>query len=94
MQALAPWALPHLANRRLEQEDEFPYAYGWLVLERPWAKGTALAHDGSNTMFYATAWLAPELGRAYVAVTNQGDAAAPVGTDAAIGLLLQESGAL
>ena len=36
------------------------YAMGWIVAEgQPWAGGPALAHDGSNTMWYTTAWLAP-----------------------------------
>ncbi len=29
------------------------YAGGWLVLERPWAHGVALNHNGSNTYWYA-----------------------------------------
>ena len=29
------------------------YAAGWIVVERGWAKGIAISHDGSNTMWYA-----------------------------------------
>jgi len=49
------------------------YAMGWGVYERSWADGTVYTHTGSNTMNYAVVWAAPELGSAYLAVTNQGD---------------------
>lgn len=46
---------------------------GWgLVKNHPRAKGTVLAHDGSNTMNHATAWLALEHGFAVLVATNQG----------------------
>ena len=48
------------------------YALGWLVEELPWAGGQALMHDGSNTMWYATAIVAREKGLAAVAVSNEG----------------------
>jgi len=52
-----------------------PYGGGWIVAEgQPWARGPALTHDGSNTLWYASAWVAPGIGRAFVAVSNDGDA--------------------
>src|SRR4029079_7321634 len=36
------------------------YALGWIVTQREWAGGTVLTHSGSNTMNYATVWIAPE----------------------------------
>jgi hypothetical protein len=48
------------------------YAGGWIVVERGWAGGRALNHDGSNTMWYASTWLAPARDFATVAVTNLG----------------------
>jgi D-alanyl-D-alanine carboxypeptidase len=54
-------------------EDAAPserYAGGWAFLDRPWAGGTALSHSGSNTMWMATAWLAPAKNLAFVATTN------------------------
>lgn len=48
------------------------YALGWLVTERDWSQGVALTHSGSNTMWFATVWLAPKRGFAVLAVTNQG----------------------
>lgn len=49
------------------------YAAGWIVLSQPWTQGDALFHDGSNTFWYAWAWIAPGADRAYVAFTNRGD---------------------
>jgi len=46
------------------------YACGWVVLERGWAGGTALMHNGSNTMWYIVMWLAPEKNFAVIAATN------------------------
>jgi CubicO group peptidase (beta-lactamase class C family) len=52
------------------------YAGGWLVFERSWAGGKALNHSGSNTMWYATVWLAPAREFATLVATNQGGDAA------------------
>ena len=49
------------------------YAGGWSVVERSWAGGTALMHNGSNTSWYATIWLAPARNLAILIATNQGD---------------------
>jgi hypothetical protein len=46
------------------------YACGWIVLQRDWAGGTALKHDGSNTMWYIVMWLAPKKNFAVIAATN------------------------
>lgn len=54
------------------------YASGWVVLERAWAKGPALMHNGSNTMNYCVIWVAPQRRSAMIAVTNSNsDSAAP-----------------
>jgi CubicO group peptidase (beta-lactamase class C family) len=57
------------------------YAMGWITFAaRPWAKGPALAHEGSNTMWHAFTALGPARQRAVVTVCNAhsggGDAAA------------------
>jgi CubicO group peptidase (beta-lactamase class C family) len=79
----APTPLGSLATlRRLQAPGpDGTYASGWLVVSRPWAGGTALTHAGSNTMFFATAWLAPAKDRALLAVTNQGGDAAALAVD-------------
>lgn len=52
------------------------YAVGWVVLKRPWAGGTALMHNGTNTMNHAVMWLAPDKKFAAVAMCNIDDAKA------------------
>jgi CubicO group peptidase (beta-lactamase class C family) len=48
------------------------YAMGWIIAEgQPWAGGPALTHGGSNTMWYAVAWLAPAKDFAVVVACNQ-----------------------
>jgi CubicO group peptidase (beta-lactamase class C family) len=49
-----------------------PYAMGWIIAEnQPWAAGPALTHSGSNTMWYAVAWLAPKKDFAVLVACNQ-----------------------
>lgn len=45
------------------------YAGGWMMTTRPWG-GVVYTHSGSNTMWTATAWLAPEKNLAFAAATN------------------------
>ena len=61
------------------------YAGGWSFTERGWGGGTVLTHSGSNTMWLATAWLAPEKNLAFVAATN---VFAPKELDAAFGAMV------
>ncbi len=46
------------------------YALGWGVSNQSWTDGVVLSHSGSNTLWYAVVWVAPEIDRAFVAVTN------------------------
>lgn len=64
------------------------YACGWGVAQRSWAGGTVLQHSGSNTMWYATVWIAPERNFAMFAVTNADGDPGQQGTDAAIVALI------
>jgi CubicO group peptidase (beta-lactamase class C family) len=66
------------------------YGLGWVVLERKWAGGRALMHNGSNTMFYIVVWLAPERNCAVIVATNSGMDGAFAGCDEAAGKLIQE----
>lgn len=63
------------------------YAGGWIVLSSP--KGSALAHSGSNTLWYLTAMVTlvdkPEDRLALVMVTNSGSSA----VETAFGRLVQ-----
>lgn len=49
------------------------YAAGWMVERRPWAKGEAITHDGSNASWYTILWIAPKVGRAYVVAANSAE---------------------
>jgi CubicO group peptidase (beta-lactamase class C family) len=50
------------------------YAMGWVIADnQPWAAGPALTHGGSNTMWYAVAWLAPQKDFAVLVACNQPD---------------------
>jgi CubicO group peptidase (beta-lactamase class C family) len=68
--------------------DDENYAYGWIVTDRPWAGGKALMHGGSNTMWMADIWLAPNKGQAYLAATNVGNESSFPACDAAISELI------
>jgi CubicO group peptidase (beta-lactamase class C family) len=57
------------------------YACGWVVLQRDWAGGTTLWHNGSNTMWYIVMWLAPEKNFAVIAATNIAGKGAEAGLD-------------
>jgi CubicO group peptidase (beta-lactamase class C family) len=72
------------------------YACGWGVLARDWARGSAasatgrvLSHAGSNTMWHAVAWLAPEIDFALLACCNRGGERAGQACNEAVGVLLR-----
>jgi CubicO group peptidase (beta-lactamase class C family) len=67
------------------------YALGWVVLQRDWAGGTTLMHNGSNTMWYAVMWLAPGKDLAFVAATNAAGKNAEKGCDEAVTKLLRRT---
>jgi CubicO group peptidase (beta-lactamase class C family) len=67
---------------------EGSYAFGWAVLDRPWANGRALTHSGSNTLNFAVAWLAPNLRFAVIAATNVCADKTPSSMDAIVGRLI------
>jgi CubicO group peptidase (beta-lactamase class C family) len=51
------------------------YAMGWGVGSDAHGTGGWLAHDGCNTLWYASIWIHPERQLAIVATTNRGDRA-------------------
>jgi CubicO group peptidase (beta-lactamase class C family) len=67
------------------------YAMGWARLERPWAGGTALTHSGSNTMWFAVAWLAPERGFSILIATNAADPNGPAACDEVAAALIKHA---
>ncbi|MDP2471668.1 MAG: serine hydrolase domain-containing protein [Candidatus Palauibacterales bacterium] len=64
------------------------YGLGWAVTVRDWADGVALYHEGSNLLWYANVWLAPERDMGMLVVTNAGGDRAFRATDAAIDALI------
>ena len=65
------------------------YAGGWILANRPWGKGTVLTHSGSNTMWYATVWVAPKLNRSFLVATNSRDERSHLICDQIIGRLIR-----
>jgi CubicO group peptidase (beta-lactamase class C family) len=65
------------------------YAGGWFVVDRSWAGGRALMHNGSNTTWYASIWIAPLRDFATLVATNQGSKAAETACDEATEALIK-----
>jgi CubicO group peptidase (beta-lactamase class C family) len=87
----------HLARQKLLKPETFQklhtpngdYAMGWLVTKRGWAKGPVLTHAGTNTMWYAVVWAAPQDNFAVLVMCNQGgDKAAKACDEAASAIIL------
>jgi hypothetical protein len=66
------------------------YAMGWIEVQRSWADGTAWTHNGSNTMFYAVMWVAPNRDFAAVAMSNVAGSGAERLCDQAIVLAIDK----
>lgn len=91
------WKLLHTPYMTGVKGEKDEYAGGWIVTTRPWGKGKmpgdtgrVLNHNGSNTMWFCVAWVAPERRFAVVVASNQGDGGAPKATDEAAWALIQE----
>jgi CubicO group peptidase (beta-lactamase class C family) len=65
------------------------YAFDWVVVNRPWANGTALTHTGSNTMWFVVVWVAPEINKAFMVGTNSYNENSFAVCDRIIGELIQ-----
>jgi CubicO group peptidase (beta-lactamase class C family) len=48
------------------------YAGGWEIVQRDWAGGLALSHEGNNTVFCCDVWIAPKKDFAVLIATNFG----------------------
>lgn len=68
----------------IAEENDGNYACGWNILERGWAQGPALMHNGSNTMNYCVIWMAPNRKFAAIAVPNTGPEDAAKAADQAV----------
>lgn len=79
------------SRARLHTPGAGDYGLGWIIAgHRPWADGVAITHSGSNTMFFATAWVAPEGGTLMITATNAGGTGAVSATNDAILFMLEE----
>ena len=65
------------------------YAIGWVCVERDWAGGKAITHNGSNTMSYAVIWLAPAKEFGVVAACNISTKTSMQACDEAVSLMIQ-----
>ena len=70
------------------------YAMGWGVDKRDWAgkSGRVLHHAGSNTMWFAVVWIAPDENFAILVMCNKADPAAQKACDQAVQALIYERG--
>ncbi len=69
---VTPETLAKLHTPAPSAPGEPKYAMGWIIADgQPWAGGSALTHAGSNTMWYAVAWLSPQKGFAILVACNQ-----------------------
>jgi CubicO group peptidase (beta-lactamase class C family) len=102
---LAKYAAFHMAGERGESKllkaesfkklhtaipDNSDTALGWMELDRSWANGRALMHNGSNTMFYVVVWMAPEKNCAVIVASNIGMNSAFMGCDEAASNLIRQ----
>ncbi len=70
--AASPALLPHTAWERLHTPVLDDYARGWVRVERDWADGPVLWHNGSNTMWYALLMLLPARNTVLAFAANDG----------------------
>lgn len=75
---------PEIWSRLLEPGDGGNYAAGWRLIEREWAGGRTLFHNGSNTTWYCVVFVAPEKGYCLLAATNVFSSSAPKACDRAV----------
>jgi CubicO group peptidase (beta-lactamase class C family) len=81
---LTPESFARLHNDAYRQG----YSLGWVVTQRSWARGTALTHTGSNTLWFAVIWLAPKRNAAFLAATNCGSDKGFQAIDAAVAAMI------
>jgi CubicO group peptidase (beta-lactamase class C family) len=62
--------LPASVTKLQQPAPKQDYAMGWAVTTRDWAKGTALNHNGSNTMNFFVVWIAPKTQFALAVASN------------------------
>lgn len=66
----APLVGDNILHRLHRRYGASEYSAGWYVVERGWGRGYVLHHNGSNTYWLATMWIAPFRNIALVAACN------------------------
>lgn len=66
------------------------YGLGWICVERDWADGPALTHEGNNTLFTALVWLMPEKNTAVLICTNEGKVSGKAADSIVVEILRQK----
>jgi hypothetical protein len=79
------------AYKELHPADE-GYAFGWGVTSRDWAGGETWSLSGSNTMWYAIAWVSPATDRFYLGATNVAAPTTSIELDKAFGPMIAKYG--
>ncbi|MEX1040593.1 MAG: serine hydrolase domain-containing protein [Pirellulaceae bacterium] len=75
---------PEIWASLLESKSEGNYAGGWLLLERDWAAGRVLHHNGSNTTWYCVAFVPVGKDYCLLAATNSAGPKAGKACDQAV----------
>lgn len=93
---LAPASFEWLHRAVPFESGEGGYAAGWVVLERPFARGAdgsgrCLTHAGSNTTWFAVVWIAPEVDLAVLVATNQGGGDVAARVDRVVAALIEDA---
>jgi len=93
---LAPASFDRLHRAVPFESGEGGYAAGWVVLERPWARGgggsgRCLTHSGSNTTWFAVVWIAPEVDLAVLVATNLGGGDVATRVDRVVAALIESA---
>jgi CubicO group peptidase (beta-lactamase class C family) len=81
--------LSSAAYAELHRDRGDEYGLGWAVVRRDWARGVALNHAGSNGLWQAVVWLAPERDAGYLAATNCGGNDGFQACDRAVAAMIQ-----
>jgi len=80
----------HTPAKKSKGEQSADYAMGWGVMRRDWGgNGPVLMHNGSNTMWFAVTWLAPERNFAVLVACNKGGDEASKACDEAAAALIK-----
>lgn len=81
------WLSQDSVQRLVTPQAGETYALGWIVLPpQPWAKGTVIGHEGSNTLWHAFVAVDLGAGRAWVATSNDAAGGATACPEAGLAL--------